>query len=137
MISYIPLVRTLKGKGLDIRALADLLGIQSGSLKNNLNKGVYLSLGTIDKICKVLGCEIGDVIKYEKGEQIVQTPEYYCNVNWVALEERLPVKLGEAGIKEGHSREYYTSMKRRGRMKKSVLRTLCSEYGIKEAEVLN
>lgn len=136
MISYIPLVRTLRSKGLDIRSLADLLGIQSGPLKSNLNKGVYLSLGTIDKICKVLDCEIGDVIKYEKGEQVVQKPEYYCRVNWEALEKRLPVKLGEAGIKEGHSREYYSSMKRRGKMKKSVLRTLCSKYGINEAEVL-
>lgn len=137
MISYTPLVRTLRNKGLDIKALAELLGIQSGPLKSNLNKGVYLSLGTIDRICKVLGCEVGDVIKYEKGEQIVQKPEYYCSVNWEALEKRLPVGLGEAGIKEGHSREYYAAMKRRGRMRKSVLRTLCSEYGINEAEVLN
>lgn len=137
MISYIPLVRTLRSKGLDVKALADLLGIQSGPLKSNLNKGVYLSLGTIDRICRVLGCEVGDVIKYEKGEQIVQKPEYYCSVNWDALEKRLPVGLSEAGIKEGRSREYYAAMKRRGRMKKSVLRTLCSEYGINEAEVLN
>lgn len=136
MISYRPLVRTLGERGLDIKGLAERLGIQSGGLKGNLNKGAYLSLKMIDRICRVLKCGVSEVIEYEEGEQEVGKPEYYCKVNWEILEKRIGCGLGEAGVKAGHSREYYKAMKRRGRMRKNVLRALCEEYGMNEMEVL-
>lgn len=136
MISYRPLVKTLRERGLDIKGLAERLGIQSGGLKGNLNKGAYLSLKMIDRICRVLKCKVGEVIEYEEGEQAVEKPEYYCKVNWEVLEKMIGCGLGEAGVKAGHSREYYKAMKRRGRMKKNILRVLCAEYGINEMEVL-
>ena len=136
MISYEPLFKELVKKGMKIENLAEKLGIQGSTLKMALLSGKYISLKTLDRICKVMNCKVEKVIEYSEGEHKVIKPDFYCKVNWEAVEKKLPVSLGKAGIDSGHGVDYYKVMKRRGRAKKGVIKKLCDKYGIDIKEVV-
>jgi DNA-binding Xre family transcriptional regulator len=70
-ISYKPLFVLLASKGLKKTDLMKLAGISSGTLAR-FAKGESVSLDIIDKICKALGCQPGDIMEYvnDTGEEI-------------------------------------------------------------------
>ena len=68
MISYEPFWNTLKQKNISTYALTNDYNI-SNSLMDRIRHNGDLKLSTINKLCKVLDCEIGDIVKYIKDEE--------------------------------------------------------------------
>ena len=63
MISYKPFQKLLIDKGIkktDLIKLADI----SGATMAKLNTNEYVSLEVIDKLCKTLHCQPGDLLEY-------------------------------------------------------------------------
>lgn len=62
MISYKPLFRLLLEKDMTKTQLRTAVGLSTSTLAK-LSKGEYISLETIENICKYLNCKIEDVIE--------------------------------------------------------------------------
>jgi DNA-binding Xre family transcriptional regulator len=62
-ISYRPLFVLLANKRLKKTDLLEMVPISAGTLAR-FSKGEPVSLDVIDKICKVLECQPGDIIEY-------------------------------------------------------------------------
>ncbi len=65
MISYKPLWRTLKAKGVSTYALITKHGISSATI-DRLKKGGGISTAKVDDLCRILDCRVEDVIEYVK-----------------------------------------------------------------------
>ncbi|MCL2049412.1 MAG: helix-turn-helix transcriptional regulator [Defluviitaleaceae bacterium] len=63
MISYEPFWKTLKAKGVSTYALREKYNINPNTL-TRMKSNKYLSMRTIEDLCKVLDCEIQDIVKY-------------------------------------------------------------------------
>lgn len=139
MISYEPLVKTMKERGIGIKELTEKLGRRDGGLKYALNSGEYVSCKTIDKICEVLKCRIEEVIEYREGKQEIEKVELYVYVNWekirVFLEKR-GLDFYSASIDMGKSRSWLENKRRRGKIKRSDLKLVCNRYGITYEQVI-
>ena len=61
MISYKPLFRLLLERDMTKTQLRKSVGFSAATLAK-MSKNEYVSLGTIDNICKFLNCKIEDVI---------------------------------------------------------------------------
>ena len=64
MISYKPLFRLLLEKDMTKTQLRKAVGFSSATLAK-MSKGEYISLETIENICKYLNCKIEDVIEIQ------------------------------------------------------------------------
>lgn len=64
MINYKPLFRLLLEKDMTKTQLRTAVGFSSTTLAK-LSKGEYVSLETIENICKYLNCKIEDVIEIQ------------------------------------------------------------------------
>lgn len=65
MITYDPLWRTMKEKNVSTYALLNKHGIRKSTIdrfKHNMNVNIF----TIEKMCKILDCDICDVVEYKK-----------------------------------------------------------------------
>jgi len=62
-ISYRPLFVLLASKGLKKTDLLSLIGISRGTLAR-FAKGESVSMEIIDKLCKALDCQPGDIVEY-------------------------------------------------------------------------
>lgn len=62
MVSYKPLWKTLIENDMNRTTLRDKVGFSNGTL-SRMNKGQYVEMKHIDKICQVLNCGIADVIE--------------------------------------------------------------------------
>jgi DNA-binding Xre family transcriptional regulator len=62
MISYKPLWKTLIEKEINKTTLRDMVGFSNGTLAR-MNKGQYVEMKHIDKICQVLDVSISEVIE--------------------------------------------------------------------------
>lgn len=62
MISYKPLFRLLLEKNMTKTQLRTAVGFSSTTLAK-MSKGEYISLETLENICKYLNCKIEDVIE--------------------------------------------------------------------------
>ncbi len=67
MIVYTPLWETMKAKGISSYALINKYHISSSTI-NRLrhNQGVTTQL--LDDLCKILDCEVEDILKYERSD---------------------------------------------------------------------
>ena len=63
MISYAPLWETMKKKNATTYTL-QVKGNVSSSTMRRIKAGDSVSTNTIDEICRILNCEIYDIIKY-------------------------------------------------------------------------
>lgn len=63
MISYEPFYQTLKDKGISTYKLINQYGI-SRSLLDRLKHNKPITTVTIDDLCKILSCNVEDIIKY-------------------------------------------------------------------------
>lgn len=63
MISYKPLQKLLIDKEIRKQELMKLAGISSATMAK-LNTSEYVSLEVIDKICKAINCQPGDILEY-------------------------------------------------------------------------
>ena len=64
MISYKPLFRLLLERDMTKTQLREAVGFSSATLAK-LSKGEYISLETIENICKYLNCKIEDIIEIQ------------------------------------------------------------------------
>ena len=64
MISYKPLFRLLLERDMTKTQLREAVGFSSATLAK-MSKGEYISLETIENICKYLNCKIEDVIEIQ------------------------------------------------------------------------
>ncbi len=63
MISYKPLMKLLIDLDMTKTELAEKIGISSSTLAK-FGNNQYVSLEVIDRICKALDCQPGDIIEY-------------------------------------------------------------------------
>lgn len=63
MISYDVFWNTLKEKEISQYALIEKHGISS-SILTRMRKGEYLGLRKIEDLCKILDCDISDIVRY-------------------------------------------------------------------------
>ena len=65
MITYAPLYETMKKKGITTYKLINNYGI-SRSLIDRLKHNKPITTVTIDDLCKILDCEVEDILEYTK-----------------------------------------------------------------------
>lgn len=129
MISYAPLAETLRKKGRSFSWLEDELHMEKGGLKWRMNEGRYISMGTLDRICGVLGCGVPDVIERREGEQRPAEIERSVSVDW----EKFRADAGnlyEASERLGRSRTYLSVMSRKERAGRTLFRGICAALGL-------
>lgn len=63
MISYKPFLKLLIDRGIKKKEIMEMTGISRGTLAR-MNTNEYVSLEVIDKLCKALNCQPGDLIEY-------------------------------------------------------------------------
>lgn len=67
MISYEPLYRTMKEKGITTYKLIQQFGV-SRSLLDRLKHNKPISTVTLNDLCRFLDCRVEDIIEYIKDE---------------------------------------------------------------------
>lgn len=67
MISYAPFWRTIKKKNLSTYALREKHHISPNTL-TRMRQNQYLSMRTIEDLCKILDCPIQEIVEYIKEE---------------------------------------------------------------------
>lgn len=68
MITYKPLWKTMEKKGVSTYALINKHNISSSTIHRlKHNQGVTTQL--IDDLCKILDCNVEDIIKYEPSDE--------------------------------------------------------------------
>ncbi|MDR3262688.1 MAG: helix-turn-helix domain-containing protein [Clostridiales bacterium] len=63
MISYRPFWETLKNSSESTYTLINKHNVSSSTI-NRLRKGLGISTVTIDDLCKILSCNVGEIIEY-------------------------------------------------------------------------
>ena len=63
MISYEPFWETLKIKNISTYVLREKYNISPNTL-TRMKNNKYLSMRTVEDFCKILDCEIDDIVKY-------------------------------------------------------------------------
>lgn len=63
MISYKPFQKLLIDRGLKKKEIIEMADISQGTMAR-MNTHEYVSLEVIDKLCKVLRCQPGDLMEY-------------------------------------------------------------------------
>lgn len=63
MITYAPLWETMKRQNATTYTLEVKGGISSSTIRR-LKKGESVSTNTLDALCKILKCDVGDVIEF-------------------------------------------------------------------------
>lgn len=69
MISYKIFWETLSQKGISQYTLIEKYGISS-SVLTRMRRGDYLGLRKIEDLCKILECDISDIVRYIPDESI-------------------------------------------------------------------
>lgn len=73
MISYDNLWNVMKEKGISQYALIKQYHVSPGQI-TRLKRNESVSTHTIDMFCRILGCEVGDIMKYLPDEMQNDTP---------------------------------------------------------------
>ncbi len=68
MIIYEPLYETMKTKGISTYKLVNTYGM-SRSLLDRLKHNKPISTVTLNDLCKILDCEVGDILKYVRDSE--------------------------------------------------------------------
>ena len=63
MISYAPLWKTMERRGATTYTLQVMGGISSSTIRR-LKAGESVSTNTLDALCKVLDCDLTDIVEY-------------------------------------------------------------------------
>lgn len=67
MISYEPFFKTLEKNKISTYKLINFYNISSGTI-HRMKQGKPLTTTTIDDFCRILNCQVNDIIKYIQEE---------------------------------------------------------------------
>lgn len=67
MISYAPFYRTLIQKNITEYHLIFKQGISANTI-HRMKQGKAITTKTLDELCFILDCQVGDIIEYKKDE---------------------------------------------------------------------
>lgn len=67
MITFDPFWNTLKEKNITVYELLEKRKFSHGTY-DSIKKNKNVTLNTIDQLCKILDCNVEDIIKYENKE---------------------------------------------------------------------
>lgn len=67
MMTFDPLWATMKKRGITTYNLITYHGFSRG-LINKLKHNRNVTLETVERLCKILDCQVQDVVRYEKDE---------------------------------------------------------------------
>lgn len=71
MISYKPLVETMLRKSMTVAGLAEKMGVSRNTVLREFNeKNELLRTDTLERVCKILECEVKDVIEWKEDKGI-------------------------------------------------------------------
>ncbi len=73
MILYTPLWNTLAKKGYTTYTLRQVWGLGGGTVQR-LQKNLSVSTNTLDDLCRLLVCDLADIVQYIPDEQRKDTP---------------------------------------------------------------
>ncbi len=65
MISYEPLFKTLKEKGISEYNLIYKQGLSANTI-HRIKKGCAITTETLDTLCFILNCEVSDILRHDK-----------------------------------------------------------------------
>ena len=68
MISYEPFWKTIKEKSITSYALTRKMNVNESTLYR-IRKGKPLTTTTIEELCRILNCEVQDILRYVPDEQ--------------------------------------------------------------------
>jgi len=69
MISYEPFWKTIKEKSITSYALTQKMNVKESTLYR-MRKGRPMTTTTIDYLCKILDCEVQNIVQYIPDEQV-------------------------------------------------------------------
>lgn len=126
MISFEPLLRTLRKKSLTMNDLEKMCGKKSNTLNKSISNGRHISTDTLELICNTLKCDINDVISYDD----IAITSKHQSVDWDKLSDiinesgtawkKISESLGRAG-------NYLTQTKsRNGNLSQLDIKEICS-----------
>ena len=69
MIVYDRLWKTMQAKGVSQYKLIKEYGISSGQL-DRIRKGGNINMYTLDTLCRILECDVEDIIEYKKDKTV-------------------------------------------------------------------
>lgn len=125
MISYEPLAKIMKDKGITLKELADKAGVKEEELRKKLNGREYITLRQLEKICNAVGEGAGDVIRFESNRCI--------SVDWDKAVSRL-TKNGSSlrmiSLKAGKSEGYLSKCRKRDIiLEEDIVNLIAAEAG--------
>lgn len=68
MISFEPLWRTMKEKDISVYKLLEVYKFSHGTY-DSIKKNKNVTLNTIDQLCKILQCNVSDIVEYKESEE--------------------------------------------------------------------
>lgn len=138
MISYRPLERLLRDRGITQTQLSEMLGITTGTLSvllQSINKSGSRT-NRIEDICNALNCDIQDVIEYSEEEVSLDKVE----VDWDKLTDKAKmsgynfVSLAE---ELGYSRCFFLTAKcKKRKLKITIVEDICSLLNCTEQDIV-
>lgn len=71
MVNYDRLWKTMKRKGISQYKLIRAYHFSAGQI-NRLKKNMYVSTRTINNLCRILDCDVADIMEYVPDETMTQ-----------------------------------------------------------------
>lgn len=137
MISFKPLERTLRNKGLSVNKLRELSGIQITDISNRIQGKKSVRVNFVEKICKTLGCSIQDVIEYSKEDVNLEK----LDIKWDKLASIMKdngftfVSLAET---LGYSKSFFlTAKSRKSKIKLTTLEDICNLLNCSKEDLIS
>jgi DNA-binding Xre family transcriptional regulator len=135
MISYKPLERLLRDRGISLQELSDKLGFSRQALYVGLNVSETRT-NFVERICNALNCDIQDVIEYSEEEVSLDKVE----VDWDKLTDKAKmsgynfVSLAE---ELGYSRCFFLTAKcKKRKLKITIVEDICSLLNCTEQDIV-
>lgn len=138
MISYRPLERLLRDRGITQTQLSEMLGITTGTLSvllQSINKSGSRT-NRIENICNALNCDIQDVIEYSEEEVSLDKVE----VDWDKLTDKAKMSgynlislAEELGL---NRRAIQNAKQARRKLKITIMEDICSLLNCTEQDIV-
>lgn len=140
MITYKPLIKLLKDRGVSIYKLQEV--IKNQHLRVTLNNGKYITLETLDTLCRILNCNVQDIIQYENGERVIKDipAKVYVQVDWPKIKELCESKrtsLEWMSLRMKKSKTYLRTLSYRPHVSTTIAKNIANVFSVQLEEILS